>query len=184
MSNRFGYTADGDSIFFLNSDRNDMPFSGIKENDYNRDYTGGVHYDHVSNTVPWRVFYAGYSTVLYPNNFPNDMVFGGARDSINDYLLPYGSAPYAGLVPLITQHLLITDKPSTDMLYRPIGFPPNVFAVNLSSFDPEEEVTIGGVTYKLFPASRKSEVNYITYNKRYPVVDNSFFVGYAYPKDI
>lgn len=149
---------------------------------------GGVHYDHASNLTPWRSFsseWGGNPNPLEIFETDDTTVFGGLSDGINDYLLVHSSAPYAGLVPLITMNLFAPEHSTGEIYYRPLGYPPNVFGISVKNYNSGDEVTLAGITYKIFPAMRKGDDWYLySGNGDYVTQENSYTLGYAYPKNL
>lgn len=56
---------------------------------------------------------------------------------------------------------------------RPVGVLPNVRALNIRSFEPEEEVSIGGDTWVVFPMGNRTEAN---------VAGRTYYSGIAHKK--
>jgi len=82
---------------------------------------------------------------------------GGYRQSI--FAAQYGvfpASPLTGFVPGYPIGLMYLDSSlSVDDWYGPMGIMDGVRGVNISQFEPGEDVTIGGVVWTMFPAKKK-----------------------------
>lgn len=120
-------------------------------------------------------------TVGDVNNANDAVSFGSGW--VGGYDKALGTLPFAmeptfttdgvALMPIYT--MLCSDFESA-IRWAPVGFIPDVYRVNMSSLDAEEEITIGSDTYQVFPMINKDSAN-TQDNEGY-----SGFEGLAYRK--
>lgn len=139
---------------------------------------GGVRVDHADNPNPWRKF-LGYQTGTI-TSLPSDAVIGGLGDSVNDGFAARGESPFAGINPLISLNLFAVKPITSDISFVPLGRPPGIRLVNIKNIDPGASMTIGGVTWRVFPAMSKNDSQTMPAGLgNWRSYESSYYFGYA-----
>lgn len=150
--------------------------------------SGGVHVDHLDNATAWRSFRlagADPSSNFDTSTFDGSEAIGGYSDNINDHYVAKGKSSIAGASLLVPVNLMISQKP-TGSLTRlvPIGHPAGVRMINLENLDSATMITIGGETWRVFAATRRSAETVMNRpggtGTRYRLAESSHYLGYAY----
>lgn len=138
--------------------------------------TGGVR---VGST--WRKFF-GTDASNPMGQFDDATVLGGFGDDINDGYLARGRSTFAGSQILVPVNLYATVPVTGDTTFMPLGHPAGVRLVHMQDIDPGQSIAIGGVTWRCFPATRKSVATTVGKSTSgWAADESSYFVGYAYP---
>jgi len=126
---------------------------------FDNDECGTVHVESLPDQVAsgkWGVIYgnrtgAGNDTAAVARV---DLV-GGVRDGP---LTTLGSVPASsinGFVPLIPIPIFYKNVTPAPDDWRLLGFVPDARVINITNFNPGDEITVGGDTWKVFPWVRK-----------------------------
>lgn len=172
----------------VNSLQITLPFSAFNRNDTTN---GGLHVDHPEAAQPWYLFTLGRTSLLpdFDSNFStsgNSVVLGGYRDSINSGLMAAGKSPFSGAQVLTPINLYIGKREGSSQFFRPVGAPAGVRMVHMGDLEPGAVVTLGSVSWRVFPIFSKSSEdtvrvpNVSTAAYAYPERNNSHLVGMAY----
>lgn len=154
---------------------------------WSADGSGGVHVEHADNPNKWRNFRRA-STIpaseSWTTPFSGADALGGFGDSVNDAYASKGKNALAGANVLTPINLLATQPVTGDMRFVPIGCPAGVRLINIEELEAQTTAEVGGETWHVFAAHRKSSDLYtrgpVTNNWRYPVSESSYYLGYAY----
>lgn len=143
--------------------------------------TGGVRVVHDNNPTTWRKFF-GTDNFNPMGNFDNATVLGGYGDDVNDGYLARGRSTFSGAQILVPINLYATMPVTGDTTFVPLGHPAGVRLVHMQDIDPGQAITVGGVTWRCFPATRKSTATSVSKSAGgWASDESSYFVGYAYP---
>lgn len=152
-----------------------------------RNLSGGVHLDHLDNPAAWRSFRAAGAVLsggIDTTTFDGGEAIGGFGDGCGDHHVAKGKSAIAGASLLVPINLFASMKPvSTSTRFVPIGNPAGIRMVNIENMGPVSQVTIGGETWRIFPATRRSSdilVSRPGSTSRYRSNESSHYLGYAY----
>jgi len=144
---------------------------------------GGVHVEHVDNPTPWLIF-DGPITSAAMTAFTAGTVLGGFGDSINDGYLARGRSPFAGQQMLAPINLYQATLIPGDTVFVPLGRPAGVRLVNMQDLQPEAEIIVGGLLWRVFPSHARRFESVSTESTNLganpPAFETSLWVGYAY----
>lgn len=145
--------------------------------------SGGVHVSHADNADPWRTF-RGASGVTNPYvSFPTGAAIGGFNDAINDGYLARARSQFAGQQVLVPINLYVNENIIGDTIMHPIGRPAGVRLVNMQDLQPNQEIVVGGLLWRVFPShSRRFQKTMPKTGSgaQFRDYESSYYVGYAY----
>lgn len=149
--------------------------------------SGGVHVQHADNAIPWLRFRGGFGTQPLLA-IPEGSALGGYNDAINDGYIARARSQFGGqqqLTPINLFHVVVIPG---DVVPTPIGRPAGVRLVNMQDLQPEAEIIVGGMLFKVFPAcARRFETVSPKANpsgSQFAEYETTHWVGYAYALDI
>lgn len=158
-------------------------------NVWTQDASGGVHVEHADNANKWRHFRRS-ATITASENwgvaFDGTDALGGFGDSFNDLYVAKGKNALAGASVLTPINLLVSQPVTGDARFTPIGCPTGVRMINIEELEAQSVAEVGGETWYVFAAHRKTDDLYTrgpTTTYRYPVSESSYYLGYAYRGD-
>jgi hypothetical protein len=162
--------------------RHQYLFSGHQSYWANAD-CGGVRIVHANNPNPWRRFRAGSLSFGGWNAFDGNEVIGGFTDDVNDGYLARGRSSYAGTGILVPVDLYATKGSGSGTQFAQLGHPAGVRMINMTDFDPDSTLTIGGTDeWQVFPAFKKSSSLTVLRGATWGADESSGMVGYAYKR--
>lgn len=168
------------------------PFQGTCTTDFNN---GGVYVDHANAVTKWRQF-SMFKTAASNGRWPvdnsdaatfNQMVAGGFPDGINEGYLSAAFQPFSNAAVLVPINLYIgmaVPSPLAKSLAA-IGHVPGVRMVDIQDMDPEDTLTLGSETWRVFPGFQKNSESAVTMvsglgSNAFMPAETSRYVGLAY----
>lgn len=140
---------------------------------------GGVRVAHLDNPTTWRRFKTPASSPQTIDSLQEN-VLGGFRDSINTTYLQAGLSNHANATVLVPIHLYVNRASGR---ISPIGHPEGVRLVRMDNILPEQSVSVGGSTWKVFPQFFRSFSTATVDGTFYMADETSYLIGLAYPEE-
>lgn len=109
-------------------------------------------------------------------------LIGGAFDGVNDALAAYGQVHFASATLLVPIQLYVTE--GTPQRIRPIGHAAGVRMVNLTNYNPAQQVLIGPDAWRVIPEFAKANSHLVNRGTNYGANESSGVRGLAYPEDM
>ena len=155
--------------------------SGTYATSFNADpYCGGAYILHSANPTPWRKFSANAQGGALVSG-AGSAILGGFNDGPNDTLFARANGSYASAQVMVPINLYI---PNSSGLMVPVGAPSGVRYVDMTGLVPEQEVTIGSDTYRVYPDTSKQTYRRSVYaSSGTGRQHSSGMIGYAYPEN-
>ncbi len=168
-----------------------FPFSAMGYGAPGGNHLGGMHIAHAGNAEPWRTFNLSEDT--FGNGYDDatqdwghKCIIGGYRDSINSGYVNAGKSPFTSAQVLSPVNLYIGKRSQDQQYWQAVGRPRGVRMVHMEDLEPGAAVTVGSVTWRVFPVfSRRADfrfpyMDFADNAREYPPWNTSYYVGMAY----
>ena len=109
-------------------------------------------------------------------------LIGGAWDGVNDTLVEYGQVHFASATLLVPIQLYVTE--GTPARIRPIGHAAGIRMVNMTNYNPTQQVLIGPDAWRVLPEFAKANSYLVQRGTLYGANETSGNRGLAYPEDM
>lgn len=109
-------------------------------------------------------------------------LIGGAWDGVNDSLVEYGQVHFASATLLVPIQLYVTE--GTPARIRPIGHAAGIRMVNMTNYNPAQQVLIGPDAWRVIPEFAKTGSYLVQRGTLYGANEASGNRGLAYPEDM
>lgn len=109
-----------------------------------------------------------------------DTLIGGAFDGVNDALAAYGQVHFASATLLVPIQLYVTEGAPARI--RPVGHAAGVRMVNLTNYNPAQQILIGADAWRVIPEFAKANSHLVNRGTQYGENESSGQRGLAYPE--